>query len=339
MRIRGVDYDLGVQYMPGISTRPTFDRAIVKREIEVIKHDLHCNAIRLNGKDIERLAFAGQCALDQSLQVWFLPKYVDATEAEALPYLAECARAAETLRRRSPDVVFIAGCELTLFMQGILEGANIIERIGNTANWDRIRRGEHNSPLNDFLARAVGEIGRHFGGAVTYASIPLEQVEWSLFDCVGLDHYRARENRQTYGQTLARAFAHGMPVVVTELGCCAYRGAEDRGGRGWQVVDMTTDPPHIIGDLVRDEIVQAHEVVDLLRTVDAAGVEGAFVYTFVTPAEPYSENPRYDLDMANYGLVRTYAGRLGTTYPGLPWDPKEAFRGVAAYYVESAIGG
>jgi hypothetical protein len=45
MKTKGVDYDIGVSYIQGISSRPTFDRAIVKREIEIIKNDLHCNAI------------------------------------------------------------------------------------------------------------------------------------------------------------------------------------------------------------------------------------------------------------------------------------------------------
>jgi hypothetical protein len=33
-----------------------------------------------------------------------------------LPYLAECARTAEKLRQRSPDVVFIVGCEFTMLV-------------------------------------------------------------------------------------------------------------------------------------------------------------------------------------------------------------------------------
>ncbi len=331
MKTKGVDYDLGNVYAGGISTRPTFDQAIVKREIEIIKNDLHCNAIRLNGKDIQRLTFAGECALAQGLQAWFLPKYVDANEQATLPYLAKCAQAAETLRQRSPDVIFIVGCEFTLFLNGILEGANILERIGNQANWDRIRRGEHNRPLNDLLAKAVTAIRQHFHGPLTYASIPIEQVDWSLFDFVGLDHYRETRNKHMYRETLERYFSYGKPVVITELGCCTYQGAEEKGARGWQVVDMTANTPQIIGNLVRDESVQAKELLDLLQIVDGANAQGAFVYTFVTPADTYNENPKYDFDMANYGLVKSYANRMGTTYPDMPWDPKESFHAVADY--------
>lgn len=336
MKTKGVDYDLGVSYMEGISSRPTFDRSIVKREIEIIKNDLHCNAIRLNGHDPQRLAFAGECALAQGLQVWFLPKYVDMTGQEALSYLAECAQVAEELRQRSPDVVFITGCELTLFLNGIIDGSNLMERVGNPVNWERMRRGEHNSALNDFLASAVAEIRKHFHGPLTYASIPLEKVDWSLYDMVGLDHYREARTQHMYRDMLERYFSFGTPVIITEFGCCTYQGAAEMGARGWQVIDYKTDSPQIMGDLVRDEAVQANELLDLLQILDAAKVDGAFVYTFVTPADAYSENSKYDLDMANYGLVKSYTDKMGMVYPDMPWDPKESFHAVASYFQMSA---
>lgn len=118
MKIKGVDYDLGNSYIEGHSTRPTFDPAIVKRQIEIIKNDLHCNAIRLNGKDIERLTFAGECALDQGLQVWFLPRVVDATEQATLTYLAEASVCAMTRPSPRPPPVTIATCPVR-FTSGI----------------------------------------------------------------------------------------------------------------------------------------------------------------------------------------------------------------------------
>jgi hypothetical protein len=62
-----------------------------------------------------------------------------------------------------------------------------------------------------------------------------------------------------------------------------------------------------------------------------------------------SGDPLYDLDMASYSLVKSFGGRLGplgaahpeapwdrsrlgTTYPGMPWEPKESFRAVADFY-------
>lgn len=67
--------------------------------------------------------------------------------------------------------------------------------------------------------------------------------------------------------------------------------------------------------------------------MDEAGVDGTFVAQFVSQITPYDDVPRYDLDMASSSLVKYYeGGRHGTTYPDVPWEPKEAFRAVADYY-------
>lgn len=70
----------------------------------------------------------------------------------------------------------------------------------------------------------------------------------------------------------------------------------------------------------------------MLKIVDEAGVAGTFAFTFVTPTLTHHANPRLDLDMASYALVKSYADRQGTTYPDLPWEPKESFHALAAYY-------
>jgi hypothetical protein len=54
---------------------------------------------------------------------------------------------------------------------------------------------------------------------------------------------------------------------------------------------------------------------------------------------PYSEDPRHDLDASALSIVRTLPrGQHGTTYPDVGWEPKEAFRAVAAYYGEQEAG-
>jgi hypothetical protein len=36
--------------------------------------------------------------------------------------------------------------------------------------------------------------------------------------------------------------------------------------------------------------------------------------------------------MTSTALVKTYERGHGTTYPGLPWEPKQAFDAVASFY-------
>ena len=52
----------------------------------------------------------------------------------------------------------------------------------------------------------------------------------------------------------------------------------------------------------------------------------------VSPTLTSNDDPLYDLDMASYSLVKSYADKHGTTYPDMPWEPKESFKAVADYF-------
>lgn len=47
----------------GGNWRPKFDPKTVHRELGIIMDDLHCNAIRIRGLDIDRLVTASEDAL------------------------------------------------------------------------------------------------------------------------------------------------------------------------------------------------------------------------------------------------------------------------------------
>ncbi len=223
-------------------------------------------------------------------------------------------------------------------MQGIVEGNTFMERMGHPAFWEHIKAGVHNKPLHAFLARATEAVRQVFRGNVTYISVPLETVDWSLFDFVGVDIYREARIKDAYSDLIKRYFAHKKPVIVGEFGCCTYQGAEDAGGRGWAIVDLNTMPLQLNGEYVRDEGLQARELTDVLSRLDGVGVDGAFVFTFVSPTSPYNEDSQYDLDMASYSLVKSYVDKHGTTYPDMPWEPKQSFKAVADYFAKQEAG-
>jgi hypothetical protein len=336
-RLRGVNYDVGIDFDRGYVSRPDFDRQIARRELKIIRDDLHCNAVRVSGTDVGRLLTAAELALEEGLDVWMSPHLHDRGPQQTTDYLTECAARAERLRqtvgRDGPELVFVAGCELTWFMNGILPGKTSLRRLGNPLLVPRLKLlKSHNGPLNAFLTQAGRAVREVFDGRVTYASAPIEDVDWSLFDIVSLDYYRARKNRDTYGKSLAPRFAHHKPVVITEVGLCPYRGAQDKGPRGHAIIDHSAGPWRLNGDYIRDEAMQARELTDMLQTLDETGVDGTFVFTFVTPALPHNPAPRRDLDLAGYALVTTYPDRNGDTYPDMPWEPKQAFTAVATHY-------
>ncbi len=247
MNRRGVCYDVG--HVMGINWRPVFDMAVVHRELEIIHGDLHCNAVRIGGRDLKRVVRASEDALAQGLEVWFSPVLWDKSPGQTFAYIVAAAEAAEKLRLRRPDrLVFVVGSELTLFMQGIVPGKSLVARMRNLGTMVDFTLGLHSLPL-------VGRLVR----------------------------------------------------------------------------------PRLNGVYVRDEELQARELAETLAILDAAGVDGAFVSTFLSAIHPYDEDPRYDLDMAASTLVKTLGrGRHGTTYPDVPWEPKASFWAVADYYTRQS---
>jgi hypothetical protein len=313
MKRKGICYDAG-RVMMGGNWRPKFDHAIVRRELEIIKQDLHCNAVRIQGLDIDRLKIASEYALNQDLEVWFSPEMWDRSQKETLEYIIEAAKVAESLRQKEPSkLVFSVGSELTLFMKGIVEGDNFFERMNNPIFWEYVRAGKHNESLNTFLRKASDSVKEVFHGPITYFSVPLETVEWSPFDFVGTDLYRDARIKDVYGNYVRAFERYGKPVIIGEFGCCTYKGAEKLGGNGFLITigmmedylgpavklppifaQMINMIPRVGGHYVRDEELQASEVVDQLRVQDEAGIHGSFVFTFVSPNSPYADDPRFD---------------------------------------------
>src|SRR3984893_6099202 len=71
LRAKGIGYDTGFSF-DGVTRRP-FDHEVVRRELQVIRDDLHCTAVRLFGDALARLDFAARHAADLGLEVWFSP--------------------------------------------------------------------------------------------------------------------------------------------------------------------------------------------------------------------------------------------------------------------------
>jgi hypothetical protein len=77
---------------------------------------------------------------------------------------------------------------------------------------------------------------------------------------------------------------------------------------------------------VRSERVQAAYLCDLIDLWNRNGVHGCFVYTFALRDYPHLEDPRRDLDMASFGVVKVNPDDV------TQWEPKEAFHDIARLY-------
>ncbi len=331
--------------------RPDYTPALMRRELDIIRAGLRANAVRLGGRDPRRLLAAAGYAASIGLNVWLGPELWNATPQRTLSYVTEAAAAAEPLFRRWPDrLTFSVGNELTLFMRGIVPGRSLARR----GRLPRLRKFvlSGQEPLRAFLAEAASSVRRVYSGPISYSALPFERVDWDHFDVAGVNYYR--QQALSTGQYLAevsRLQATGKPVAITEFGFAACRDADDpkflstfnaaRSSMLGMAIPVLRPfvRPRVRTVYPRDEQAQARHLIDQLRLLDRAGADRAFVMSFSFPLAPYSEDPRHDLDATALSIVRALPrGQHGTTYPGVGWEPKEAFHAVARYYRQQEAG-
>lgn len=326
MRVFGMNYDTGF-VSAGSTTHEPFDPETVRRDLRVIRDELHCDAVRITGGIQDRLETAARFAAEAGLEVWYCPFTNGLDRDELMAFVLDGAERAERLRRTGATVVYLTGSELAMVTDGFLPGRDLAERMALLADPARLRAAipAARAAVRDFLAEAVPAVRERFGGPVGYASLPLESVDWSAFDIIASDAgYRDTTNAAAFPQTLAAAVGQGKPYAATEFGCCTYRGAGDVAGQAEPVTyDEHGRAAELTAELERDEDGQARYVMDLLRDYEAGGVEAAFVYTFANRHLPTTGDPERDFDLAARGIVRV--GPDGT------WTPKAAFHALAAY--------
>jgi hypothetical protein len=272
------------------------------------------------------------------MQVWFSPFLSDLGPDELVERLAGIAERAERLRRAGVDLVLVLGGEISLFCSGFVPGEGLQGRLAtmtDPATWStpdgRAALGAGLARARDTLRTVASRARAVFAGPVTYAAGTWEEVDWEPFDIVSVDAYRDAQNALGFADLVRSYRRFGKPVAVAEFGCCTYRGAADRGGAGWLVVDERQGA--VSGDLVRDETEPERYFEELLALFDRQGVDAAFWFTFAGYELPHRPaDPRHDLDLASYGLVAVLEQGRGSRYPDLAWEPKRLFDTLAARY-------
>jgi hypothetical protein len=340
LRAKGITYDTGF-ISCGTTTHEPFDPDRVRREMRVIRDDLHCNAVRITGGFPERLEIAAKHAADAGLEVWFSPFTNNLTGVELLELLAPCAESAERLRQGGAEVVFLTGSELSLMTAGILPGDSLADRLSLLSSPQTLRPliSGVRARTNELLGKAVEMVRGRFGGKVSYASLPLEGVDWGPFDIIATDAaYRTAQTAASFREGMralvAQGRAQGKPVAITEFGCATFHGAANLGSNELIMLewDDLARPVRLKGEYTRDEGEQARYIGELLEVFEAEGVDNVFVYTFARYDLPHHRDLHEDFDLASKGVVKVLEEGCGQRYPGMPWEPKAAFDALAQRY-------
>jgi hypothetical protein len=81
LRGKGINYDTGF-WPSGENSRISFEPGVVRRELQIIADDLHCNVVRITSGDPVRLSIAAEHAAAAGLEVWFSPFPCEMTAAQ-----------------------------------------------------------------------------------------------------------------------------------------------------------------------------------------------------------------------------------------------------------------
>ncbi len=236
LEIKGVNYDVGMGLRSDHNPGNILIAEVMKEEIGVIKNELHCNAVRIYGSDLEKLLECSEIAIKEGLKVWFSPRYINASLEETIDYIIKCSGAAEQLRKISPELVYVIGNEFSLDVKGFIEGETIYKRILNLAKPISIIKNSlnlgFNKELNNFLVKAVSEARQNFKGKITYASGQWETVDWDKFDIIAVNYYKNRFNSLKYRRTVRKLAQKKKKFAITEFGCCSFKGADTKRSVG-----------------------------------------------------------------------------------------------------------
>jgi hypothetical protein len=332
LAFKGVAYDVGTGFV-GDDSRVRWSRELMRGEIRAVRDQLHANWVSVYGSDVGRLRETAEEALRRGLKVSVQPRAFDQPQRDALEQLRQVARDAERLRTKyRPEVILVIGCEFMLFTPGIVPGANFFERV------EYLTKGEFDMAklqrkLSVYVAKAVKVARGNFKGRITYgAASDLEQIDWSLFDIVGLDYYSYHADRAGHTEELQPFRRWNKPIMILEFGCCTFTGAAEVGGMGWDIVDFTVDPVEIKPGYVRDEQEQADHLRTMLEVFTAEGFLGASMYTFISPDAPHREERNYDEDIAAFSLCRVIRQNSSDPASKYRWEPKKSFHAVSRFY-------
>ena len=334
MKYKGVTYDIGIEYAPGILTRTGLTSDLLVYDISEIKNNLNCNSIRIYGNDDELLILASELALQNGLNVWLSPRYVNADTKQTIEKLNEIAARTEVLRVKyaNNEIILITGGEASIDTKGFLKGETIFDRIQNLSKPSFfIKKAlgfkpEYQKDFISYLKQSADTVRSKFKGKITYASALWEDVDWSIFDIVSINLYKASFNKLFFERKVKQMSSIGKPLAITEFGCCCYVGADEKGPTGFSVLETTNNTPVFKENCERSEKTQATYITDLLLTYQQANVEATFIFDFYSQKYTYDDDPNLDYDKASFGITKSVGQNK--------WEPKLSFNAIAKFYNE-----
>ena len=87
--------------------------SVVRRELEIIRDDLHANAVRIVGSHVGPMTDVAEVALGLGIEVWYSPTFFEYSLEETTNRLVSAAMAAAELEKRYRGRVVYRGRQRT----------------------------------------------------------------------------------------------------------------------------------------------------------------------------------------------------------------------------------
>ena len=281
--IKGICYNAGIYSWQPAFKPPEIEEMI--EDLEVIRCELGCNAIRIFGDFETDMLECARQALSQGFKVIALsPRYIGLDTEETERRVTDFARKVQhllNLAQPSTSIVLFVGNELTLDTKDLAD-----DRRDLRTQMTHLR-------LNRYLEKVAKSVRAVFDGTISYAAGIWEDVQWDLlpFDVVALNVYLNAENHEAVLKRISDLQRTGRPMWITEFGSCTYQGAFQYGGMAHDHLDFQA--------YSQEE--QAAVIEKTLKLLNEAKVNACFLYKYKA-CKPD--------DRGSYGILRFDGGRF-----------------------------
>ena len=318
-KIKGICYLLDYKHPLArlLNFNRNLDTNTIRNELRIIKEDLGCNAVRLISDSNSKLIEAAEIALKFNLEPWVSNRLFGLNTKGAKKVLRDLAISCEILRKRySTQIIIIVANEPSL-------DTRFVWRIGPPSTGSKLEhffsthRQNEKLDLSSFISELAIEVKKYFNGPITLASGPWEKIDWKYFDYIGVNLYINKHNKDIYENLIDEYKGYKKPLVITEFGCCTFKGAADYGGNGWNYASKN--------NVVYDKTEQANTIEKCINIFKNKDVEGSFLLGYVEPKPVTKKKMLFGLGgltvsaEGSYGIMN-YFGKKKKLKPKLSYE-------------------
>jgi len=273
VEIKGIGYLVGV---PGWLD-PIVPVSRMEEDLSVIRNELGCNGIRIEGSYDEQILECGKIAIKKEFDYISLnPRYIDDGWDQYSTKIKNFAPKAEELRKESEAIILQPATEFCVDSAAVFKRVTYAERAPNLGGDMKVNPNWHNQFMS-YLKELIALCREHFHGRVTYNEAWWEFVKWTELDVdiIGSNQWNDPLRTESIEITLRRLMAVGKPVIASEFGSVSYEGACALGGYGWSKTGIYS------------EDAQAACIEYYLETYNKVRPHGAFLVYFYDPTNPW----------------------------------------------------